>query len=63
MSVGRIAGKGERITVLLGAYLKDIIPGFLDDWKQDVNSMRQALDGGDYEQSNGYWYDNLNRRI
>ncbi len=49
MSDSRIAGKEERITVLLDADLKDIIPGFLDDWKQDVNSMRQALDGSDYE--------------
>jgi HPt (histidine-containing phosphotransfer) domain-containing protein len=35
--------------VIVDSELKDIIPGFLDDWKEEVRSMKEALRKGDYE--------------
>jgi len=39
----------EKITVFVDHKLKDIIPGFMDDWKEEVRFMREALEKGDYE--------------
>jgi HPt (histidine-containing phosphotransfer) domain-containing protein len=35
--------------VVVDSELKDIVPGFLDDWKKEVSSMQEALEKGDYE--------------
>ena len=39
----------EKKIVIVDSELKDIIPDFLDDWKEDVSSMKEALEKGDYE--------------
>jgi HPt (histidine-containing phosphotransfer) domain-containing protein len=39
----------EKKIVIVDSELKDIIPGFLDDWKEEVRFMREALEKGDYE--------------
>jgi len=44
--VNRYEGK---ITVIVDSEVKSIIPEFIIEWKQDVNTMRHALDRGDYE--------------
>jgi len=48
-SDNRTSGREERITVLLDAELKEIVPGFIEEWKQEVNLMRHAQDRDDYE--------------
>ncbi len=40
--------QGEKITVHVDAELKEIMPGFLDGLRDDVNSIRQALRNNDY---------------
>jgi len=40
---------GERITVHVDAELKELIPGFLEDWKEQTKSMRIALGTGEYK--------------
>lgn len=39
----------ERITVIVDSEIKSIIPEFIKEWKEDVNTMRHAVDLGDYE--------------
>ncbi len=39
----------EKKTVFVDSELKEIIPGFLDDWKEEVKFMWEALEKGDYE--------------
>ena len=39
----------DKKIVIVDSELKDIIPGFLDDWKKEVRSMQEALEKGDYE--------------
>ena len=39
----------DKKTVVVDSELKDIIPGFLDDWNKEVRSMKEALEKGDYE--------------
>lgn len=39
----------EKKIVIVDSELKDIIPDFLDDWKEDVSSMKEALEKGDYK--------------
>jgi HPt (histidine-containing phosphotransfer) domain-containing protein len=39
----------EKKIVIVDSELKDIIPGFLDDWVKEVRSMHEALEKGDYE--------------
>ncbi len=41
--------QGERITVVVDADLKELIPGFIKDWKKGVESSRKALENGNYE--------------
>ncbi len=41
--------QGERITVYVDSDLKEIIPGFILDWRQDIESMREALEKKQYE--------------
>lgn len=41
--------RGERIVVHVDAELEDLIPRFLGDWKEEVGSMREALEKNDYE--------------
>ena len=39
----------ERIIVHVDIDLKDIIPGFVTDWRQEIETMRKALENGQYE--------------
>lgn len=39
----------EKIIVQADAELQDIIPGFLENKRKDVKSIRAALEQGDYE--------------
>jgi len=39
----------EKKIVIVDSELKDIIPGFLNDWKEETRSMQEALEKGDYE--------------
>ncbi len=39
----------EKKIVIVDSELKDIIPGFLGDWKKEVRSIQEALEKGDYE--------------
>ena len=39
----------EKKIVVVDSELKDIIPGFFDDWNEEVRSMQEALEKGDYE--------------
>ena len=49
MSDNNESKQGERIIVRVDAELEDIIPGFLEDWKEEVRSMRESLENNDYE--------------
>ncbi|MBW2192450.1 MAG: Hpt domain-containing protein [Deltaproteobacteria bacterium] len=39
----------EKITVHVDADIKDLISQFLEDWREEVKTMREALEKGDYE--------------
>ena len=39
----------EKTVVVIDSDLMDIVPAFLDEWKQDIGPMRKALKKGDYE--------------
>ena len=43
------AKQEDKKIVIVDSELKDIIPGFLGDWKKEVRSMKEALEKGDYE--------------
>ena len=42
-------GKGERIIVHVDEEIEDLIPGFLDNRRKDINALQEALAKGDYE--------------
>ena len=42
-------GKGERIIVHVDEEIEDLIPGFLDNRRKDVNALKEALARNDYE--------------
>lgn len=35
---------GQKITVAVDAELKDLIPGFIDEWKEEIRSMQIDLE-------------------
>jgi HPt (histidine-containing phosphotransfer) domain-containing protein len=39
----------EKIIVHVDSDLEDLLPGFLDDWKGEIESIREALERDDYE--------------
>lgn len=39
----------EKITVSIASEIKELIPGFLDNRRNDVEKMRQALEQSDFE--------------
>ena len=39
----------DKKIVIVDCELKDIIPGFFDDWKKEIRLMQKALEKGDYE--------------
>ena len=39
----------DKKIVIVDSELKDIIPGFFDDWKEEIRLMQEALEKGDYE--------------
>jgi len=39
----------EKIIVHVDSDLEDLLPGFLEDWKTEIESMREALERNDYE--------------
>ena len=41
--------KGEKIIVRVDAELEDLIPGYLENWRKDVETLHDALAKGDYE--------------
>ena len=41
--------RGEKIIVHIDSELKALIPGFLEDWKEEVRFMWEALEKKDYE--------------
>ena len=41
--------KGEKIVVHVDAELEDLIPGFLENRQEDIRSIEEALEKGDYE--------------
>ena len=43
------SSKGERIIVHVDEEIEDLIPGFLDNRRKDVNALQEALSNGDYE--------------
>jgi len=45
---GETKGK-DRILVRMDAFLKDLVPGFLNNRRKDVNSVNEALETGDFE--------------
>ena len=49
MSYNNETGRGERIIVHVDSEIQGLIPGFLEDWKEEVRSMREALEKNDYE--------------
>ena len=40
--------QGEKVTVRVDSELKEIMPGFLEGLREDINSIRQALGNDDY---------------
>ena len=42
-------GQGERIIVHVDADLEDLLPGFLQDWEEEIRAMREALEKNNYE--------------
>ena len=49
MTQGSKERKGERIIVIVDAEIEDLIPGFLENRRNDVTTLEQALAEGDYE--------------
>jgi len=49
MTGKRETGQGERIIVHVDADLEDLLPGFLQDWEEEVRAMREALEKNNYE--------------
>jgi len=49
MTCNSEARRGERIVVHVDADLEDLLPGFLQDWKEEVRAMREALEKNNYE--------------
>ena len=49
MSYNNETGRSERIIVHVDSELEDLLPGFLEDWKEEVGFMREALEKNDYE--------------
>lgn len=43
------SNQGEKIIVHVDTDLEDLIPGFLENRRNDVKSMLEALNQGDYE--------------
>lgn len=43
------AGQDERIVVHVDPELEHLIPEFLEDWRKEAKSMREALGKNDYE--------------
>lgn len=65
-------GSGGRITVTVDPDLADLIPGFLDNRRKDVNTLRVSLANGDWETistlghrmkgaGGGYGFDDISR--
>ncbi len=44
-----MAQRNVKITVLVDAELEEIVPGYLENRRNDVGSLLQALERGDYE--------------
>ena len=49
MSDAHENNRAERIIVHVDSELEDLLPGFLEDWKGEIDSMREALERNDYE--------------
>ncbi len=49
MSDSNETRRTERIIVHVDPELEDLLPGFLEDWKEEVTSIREALERNDYE--------------
>ena len=49
MTFNNGTGRSERYLVHVDAELEDLLPGFLEDWEEEVGSMREALEKNDYE--------------
>jgi len=49
MSNNNEIGLSERTIVHVESELKELIPGFLEDWEEEVGFMREALEKNDYE--------------
>ena len=41
--------KNEKIVILADPVIADLIPGYLENRRKNIVSMREALDNGDYE--------------
>lgn len=41
--------QGEKIVVRVDAEIEDLIPGFLENRRKDIETILEALDQGDYE--------------
>jgi HPt (histidine-containing phosphotransfer) domain-containing protein len=49
MSNNNKTGRSESIIVHVDSDLGDLMPGFLEDWGEEVKAMREALEKNDYE--------------
>ncbi len=49
MSNSNETERGEKISVHADPDLEDLISGFLEDWKEEVGFMRNALEKNDFE--------------
>ena len=45
----RDAGRRERFVAHVDAELQGLIPGYLENRRRDIQSLREALEQGDYE--------------
>ena len=49
MSANSEIKQSEKITVHVDTELKDLIPGFIEDWKKETYHMREALEKGNFK--------------
>ena len=49
MTCNSEARRGERIIVHVAADLEDLLPGFLQDWEEEVRTMRGALEKNNFD--------------
>jgi len=49
MTIGEGDLRSDRITVVVEEDLRELIPGYLENRRKDITTIREALAGSDYE--------------